>query len=1068
MKFIKLFSILLLIPATFLFAQDESDSDVEEVVVVGSQIKGAKITGALPVSVITSEDIEALAVESGDELFAELAENGSNNFNQTDFSGGYNANRGDVGSLDLRNIGTGNTVTLLNGRRLVQAPSYATEWLGGSYVPVQSVNSNTIPVYGAERIEILRDGASAIYGADAVAGVINTVLKTDFDGFSIRTRANWFDGFDAKDNKLSIQWGKTFADGTNVSVYFDRYDRERVRGIEDPKWANGDLRRFLPGVTSGDPLGEFNDTTFRNLSGSSVWAQFYTDGMGPLCSTSNYNAGKCDPRNPSYFDSNIFTMYRPDDTYCKNFDLDAVSGSNFYYIPGQTNMCLYDGSSTTGRDANRANYGDTWDARGPMLRNNLVVFVNTELENGIEAYTEFSYYESDVNRNLYGGAMLGLGNSARYGQNTQPLYIPASNYYLQQIQRASGSAFLGREAEWLWARYHRFSTVRGYDAHKNTWRVVQGFRGDWNDWDWDSGIVLSKATSEVDNYGRANLTLLDQALAKDTPDAYNPFCAGFNCNEEQFMTTVFRNNYSELMMVDLKMSNNSLFSMPAGDAAALFGVEVRKESMDDQRDPNLNGEIAYTVPEPPARGYDICTGNGTDPITCSDVPNIMAGTTFPYISNIANSSPSPNTYGERITTSLFAELQIPLLENLNSQIAVRAENADDFGSFTVGKFALGYQPFNALKLRSSISTSFRAPNLITMNEGLVVRNNSQEDPLYTAAIGENYPNYSIQRVAEGNDDLDPEESTNSSIGIVLTPGNNWTITVDKWQIEQENTIGLFGERNHLLLDTLIRKQGGVNECTGNPLVTRGEFIPDEDTESDTYNGAWDANLCQVGQVIRVNDVYVNLDNRTLKGTDYLVQYRLDTDYGYFSAKLMRVSFDEFSQEAGGATAQLIAAGEPGGPLDGLINVAGYGDLLGTYDKRPYWDFKDTLNLSWKHNSWQVMLSGRRVSEFIEVGVTDNAKSVDVSGTANDVYQCSGTNTWTSGVGTCGDPWIIDEMLTLNLTLGYRFKSGLRLRGSIINLEDTRAPLADEYRHAHVSDVHNDYGRRYSLEFYKKF
>ena len=76
--------------------------------------------------------------------------------------------------------------------------------------------------------------------------------------------------------------------------------------------------------------------------------------------------------------------------------------------------------------------------------------------------------------------------------------------------------------------------------------------------------------------------------------------------------------------------------------------------------------------------------------------------------------------------------------------------------------------------------------------------------------------------------------------------------------------------------------------------------------------------------------------------------------------------------------------------------------------------------------------------------------------------------WATGVGTCGDPWIIDEILTLNLTLGYRFKSGLRLRGSVINLEDTRAPLADEYRHAHVADVHNDYGRRYSIEFYRKF
>ena len=75
MKLLKLFSILLLLPITFLFAQDESD--VEEVVVVGSQIKGAKITGSLPVTVITAEDIESLAVESGEELFADLAENGN-------------------------------------------------------------------------------------------------------------------------------------------------------------------------------------------------------------------------------------------------------------------------------------------------------------------------------------------------------------------------------------------------------------------------------------------------------------------------------------------------------------------------------------------------------------------------------------------------------------------------------------------------------------------------------------------------------------------------------------------------------------------------------------------------------------------------------------------------------------------------------------------------------------------------------------------------------------------------------------------------------------------------------
>ena len=71
---------------------------------------------------------------------------------------------------------------------LVQNPSYQTELIGGSYVPVMSVNSNNIPIGGVDRVEILKDGASAIYGADAVAGVVNTVLRKDFEGFNIKAR----------------------------------------------------------------------------------------------------------------------------------------------------------------------------------------------------------------------------------------------------------------------------------------------------------------------------------------------------------------------------------------------------------------------------------------------------------------------------------------------------------------------------------------------------------------------------------------------------------------------------------------------------------------------------------------------------------------------------------------------------------------------------------------------------------------------------------------------------------------------------------------------------------------
>ena len=157
--FKKLLFVFPLVISTYIFAQDgDNASDVEEVVTVGSQIKGAKITGSLPVTVLSADDIEATGAVDGDELVENLVEQGLNFFNeQEQTSGGVNASRGDVGAFNLRDIGTGNTLTLLNGRRLITSPGYQTEPILGGSMPVMTVNSNAIPVYGAERIEILRD-----------------------------------------------------------------------------------------------------------------------------------------------------------------------------------------------------------------------------------------------------------------------------------------------------------------------------------------------------------------------------------------------------------------------------------------------------------------------------------------------------------------------------------------------------------------------------------------------------------------------------------------------------------------------------------------------------------------------------------------------------------------------------------------------------------------------------------------------------------------------------------------------------------------------------------------------
>ena len=143
-----------------------------EIVVVGSRIENAKIAEALPVTVVGEDRIAATGSVSGDDLFRSLPQAGDVQFQESRTTGNLNDARGDNASINLRSVGTGNTLVLVNGRRMILTPGTQTE----NFVPVQTANTNAIPVGATRRIEVLRDGAAAIYGADAVAGVVNVVL----------------------------------------------------------------------------------------------------------------------------------------------------------------------------------------------------------------------------------------------------------------------------------------------------------------------------------------------------------------------------------------------------------------------------------------------------------------------------------------------------------------------------------------------------------------------------------------------------------------------------------------------------------------------------------------------------------------------------------------------------------------------------------------------------------------------------------------------------------------------------------------------------------------------------
>ena len=163
---------------------------------------------------------------------------------------------------------------------MISTASNQTEEIGGSFVPVESPNSQTLPLGLIDRVELLRDGAAAIYGSDAVAGVVNNVLDTDFEGFVMNVRYKNFEHFDRDDHTVTMKWGDSFNEGrTSVSSFFTFYDRDRIRASEDEVMGQCDRRIF-------DTDGSL---TRHDCSTTSPWAQLdmtsgrdssYTDSSG--------------------------------------------------------------------------------------------------------------------------------------------------------------------------------------------------------------------------------------------------------------------------------------------------------------------------------------------------------------------------------------------------------------------------------------------------------------------------------------------------------------------------------------------------------------------------------------------------------------------------------------------------------------------------------------------------------------------------------------------------------------------------------------------------------------------
>lgn len=987
-------------------AQEGEAAQVEDIVVVGSQIRGASTTAALPVTVVTQEEVIATGAVSGDDLLRSIPQMGDVLFSSANNPQTSNAARGDVNSVNLRSLGVGNTLVLLNGRRIVQHPtSQGTSDTGT--VPVLSYNSNAIPVSGLERLEVLLDGAAAIYGADAVAGVVNTVLQQDFDGLEMKAQYGGAEGTHRREFTFGMFAGKDFERG-NLSGFLDYTNRTAQQASDEPYTASDDRRSLFANVP-----GYENSTDTDGRSSYTAWANFQTPFQVRRGTTALTTGAGAFHNQPSSFGC----------TAPVGGDVCLASGNISYSGAGRE--LRYDGARGTTQSPD-------------IERLNLFVSGHYDLDNGVTAFGELGYYTAST-QNIQPPTIL-----------LNPLWIPASNYWnpfgpvtfadgTRNPNRLAGLTNVPTTGTAVKLVRYRFNDLGAQVVDVDNWqsRFLGGLRGEWRGFDWESALLYSEAEA-TDSSNAVNLTALQANLALSTPDAYNPFSGGC-VNDTSFgdctpssqaaidaiTTDLTRVSKTTLALWDFKLSRADVFALPAGPVGMALGVEARRETQRDDRDADLDGTNVFR---------DSVSGEISQ-------------------SNIAAVSSNPDTYGKREVYSAYVEfavpvvspeMNIPLVRSLDFQLAGRYEHYSDFGDVAKPKIAMAWDLVEGVRVRGSYSEGFRAPNLEQTNAAQYGRLSTNNDYIRCEAdlrLGR-ITNFnqcsqpaSASLLVSGNPELQPEESTNQSIGLVLQPWfipeqfGRFTFTLDRWKIEQEKIVGLLGAQSNVVLDYLNILNGTRNDNVNRAAVTADDIA--------FFQGS---GITPLGQIVSVEDQFINLLPQTVEGLDIGLQWRLrGTPWGNFRASVNAAHLTKFDRSPGPLVESLFAAREAG-----QINAntpLPISQTLLARNGRPEW--RVTGSFTWSQGPWQVGAFTQYNSAVTETGF----------------------------LSAQGDPWQVDSQITGNLYGQYEFgdnagfASGTTVRLGARNITDEQPPLTSS---GYLGALYNPYGRYWYANISKTF
>ncbi|MEP2726760.1 TonB-dependent receptor [Roseibium sp.] len=788
------------------------------IVVTGSRIRSPNLNSVNPITSISGDTIFQQADTNIGETLNDLPQLASTFAQQNP---GLGIGIAGLNLLDLRGLGTQRTLVLVNGRRHVPA-----DILNNASSPdVASIPNDLI-----ERVDIVTGGNSAVYGSDAIAGVVNFVLRQDFDGLQIRGSANVAEQGFGGNQYVSVLAGQNFADGRgNITLHGEYNNQERVFASDIPWYRQNDGfvtvdadSAGLEGNSDGFPDAVFlQDIRQGTISPYGLVAVAQST-ANPVCGqgTTPNDGG---PNNDgAAFNCNY--VFTPDGRLVPQTGTRVGSGPLGTFLGG---------NGTTGRE------GQTLSVLPSLERYNANLLARYEFSPAAEVFVEAKFNRVNALGNNAGPSFIqGTLGTTDFRERTRldnPFLRPEARATLATAILESGlnarlvgaTALTADDEAAIADGSYRFSVarnlldvgIRDEAFQRDTFRVVGGLRGTfWDDFSYEVSANYGKFKEEVQTDGYIDrqrfalamdagidpttgqivcrsqfdpdsaiplqrAALFDENSARLAADIaacvpYNPFGAADNSASKEYFSGAFTANSSIDQLVlsgFVSGSLGSVFELPGGPIRFSLGAEYRREEAFYQQDQFV-----------------------TDGFT--------NGVSIPTFGPI-----------EFEVKELFGEIQIPIIadrpffEELTLSAAGRVSDYSG-GVGTVYAYNAGvqYAPFNSLRFRANYGRAVRAPNVSETGSPLVpnfapgftdpcapnnINTTANRAANCQADLGALLGNidqvtYSLPVLSGSNPNLEAETSDSYTLGVILQPSflPGFSISVDYYDITVNGVI----------------------------------------------------------------------------------------------------------------------------------------------------------------------------------------------------------------------------------------------------------------------------------------